>query len=148
MFVLFLHWDQDNKCFQADATGWMAFFSGKMLEIALNLSQYDEDFEDMALRFLQEYLKIATDINKTTQEPGKTPLRFFPSNSSFILMKIKIMKANYLYWFQVYGILMKAFTLIASQKARKESQCITFWRSRVWLDLYPYLVPLSWQTSS
>ena len=104
----------------------MAFFSGKMLEIALNLSQYDEDFEDMALRFLQEYLKIATDINKTTQEPGKTPLRFFPSNSACILMKSKVIKANYLYWFQVYGIQMKAFTLIASQKARKESQCITF----------------------
>ena len=54
----------------------MAFFSGKMLEIALQLSQYDEDFQDMALRFLQEYLKIANDINKSPEDGGKISLRF------------------------------------------------------------------------
>lgn len=56
---------------QADGTGWMAFFSGKMFEMALELAQMDEDYEDISLRFLQEYLRIATDINKPVEDGGK-----------------------------------------------------------------------------
>ena len=76
----------------------MAFFSGKMLEIALDLSQHDEDFQDMALRFLAEYLKIATDINKTPEEAGKTSLRYDIFGNAFHIvfscLAIQLSKTN------------------------------------------------------
>ena len=49
----------------------MAFFSGKMLEISLELAQYDEDFEDIAVRYFHEYLRIASDINKSPEDSGE-----------------------------------------------------------------------------
>ncbi|XP_070572204.1 uncharacterized protein [Ptychodera flava] len=48
---------------QADATGWMAFYSLKMLEIALELARHDPLYSDMATKFLQHFLLISGAIN-------------------------------------------------------------------------------------
>ncbi len=43
---------------QADGTAWMAFYCQCMLEIALILTEYDPMYEDMAFRFLEQFVWI------------------------------------------------------------------------------------------
>jgi len=44
---------------QADGTAWMAFYCQNMLEIALVLTDYDSMYEDIAFRFLEQFLWIS-----------------------------------------------------------------------------------------
>lgn len=48
---------------QADATAWMAFFSGNMLRMALELAEERNAYADMASKFLEHYLSIADAMN-------------------------------------------------------------------------------------
>jgi hypothetical protein len=43
---------------QADGTAWMAFYCLCMFQIALNLTEYDEIYEDIAYRFLEHWAWI------------------------------------------------------------------------------------------
>ncbi len=43
---------------QADGTAWMAFYCQCMLEIALTLTDYDSNYEDIAFRFLDHFIWI------------------------------------------------------------------------------------------
>ena len=43
---------------QADGTAWMAFYCQNMLEIALILTEQDSMYEDVAFRFLEQFLWI------------------------------------------------------------------------------------------
>lgn len=54
---------------QADATAWMAFYCGIMLQIALELSQESVAYADMASKFLEHYMAIA-DATHTLHETG------------------------------------------------------------------------------
>jgi len=45
---------------QADGTAWMALFSQNMLEIAVELAKTDPDYADMALKFVEHFLWIAS----------------------------------------------------------------------------------------
>jgi hypothetical protein len=45
---------------QADGTAWMALFCQNMLEIAVELAMTDPDYGDMALKFCQHFLWIAS----------------------------------------------------------------------------------------
>jgi len=45
---------------QADGTAWMALFSQNMLEIAAELAMTDPDYADMALKFVEHFLWIAS----------------------------------------------------------------------------------------
>ncbi len=45
---------------QADGTAWMALFSLNMLEIAVELALHDETYKDMAQKFLQHFVAIAS----------------------------------------------------------------------------------------
>ncbi len=47
---------------QADGTAWMALFSQNMLEIAVELALKDRSFEDMALKFAEHFLWIASSM--------------------------------------------------------------------------------------
>ena len=49
---------------QADGTAWMAFFSQCMLEIAMELAQHDPVYEDMAMRFIQHFLRIGSAMDR------------------------------------------------------------------------------------
>lgn len=44
---------------QADSTGWMAFFSLQMLNIALELAKYRPVYEDIASKFFEHFMFIA-----------------------------------------------------------------------------------------
>lgn len=48
---------------QADGTSWMATFSLNMMEMALEIAQYDPSFEDMATKFLEHFTYIAETLN-------------------------------------------------------------------------------------
>jgi hypothetical protein len=43
---------------QADGTAWMAFYCQNMMEIALILTEYDSMYEDIAFRFLEQFIWI------------------------------------------------------------------------------------------
>ena len=45
---------------QADGTAWMALFSLNMLEISVELALHDATYSDMALKFLQHFVSIAS----------------------------------------------------------------------------------------
>ena len=45
---------------QADGTAWMALFCQNMLEIAIELTKHDSTYEDMAIKFFQHFLSIAS----------------------------------------------------------------------------------------
>ncbi|MDZ4848157.1 MAG: glucosidase [Pirellulaceae bacterium] len=48
---------------QADATAWMAFFCGNMLQMALELAEEDQAYADMASKFFEHYVAIAEAMN-------------------------------------------------------------------------------------
>jgi hypothetical protein len=45
---------------QADGTAWMALFSLNMLEMAMELALHNEAYKDMALKFVQHFVSIAS----------------------------------------------------------------------------------------
>jgi Mannosylglycerate hydrolase MGH1-like glycoside hydrolase domain len=49
---------------QADGTAWMALFSQNMLEIAAELTMHDPSYLDMALKFSEHFLWIASAMSK------------------------------------------------------------------------------------
>jgi mannosylglycerate hydrolase MGH1-like protein len=55
---------------QADGTAWMALFCENMLEIASELALSDRDYEEMALKFVQHFLWIASAMGHMGQDTG------------------------------------------------------------------------------
>ncbi|HMG33763.1 MAG TPA: glucosidase [Blastocatellia bacterium] len=55
---------------QADGTAWMALFSQNMLEIASELAISDPDYAEMALKFVQHYLWIASAMSHLGTDTG------------------------------------------------------------------------------
>ena len=49
---------------QADGTAWMAMFCQNMLEIAFELAKFDPTYEDMALKFAEHFLWIASAMDR------------------------------------------------------------------------------------
>ncbi len=47
---------------QADGTAWMALFCQNMLEIAIELAKTDADYADMAVKFVEHFLWIASSM--------------------------------------------------------------------------------------
>ncbi len=47
---------------QADGTAWMALFCQNMLEIAVELARTDADYADMAVKFVEHFLWIASSM--------------------------------------------------------------------------------------
>jgi len=55
---------------QADGTAWMALFAQNMLEIAVELAKSDPDYGDMALKFLEHFMWIASSMSQLGGEVG------------------------------------------------------------------------------
>jgi len=49
---------------QADGTSWMAMYCLNMLEMALEISQYDDTFEDVTTKFFEHFVYIAESLNR------------------------------------------------------------------------------------
>lgn len=48
---------------QADGTAWMGMFATYMLEMALEIAQYDDTFQDVAIKYFEQYVLIAESLN-------------------------------------------------------------------------------------
>ncbi|MCL6523593.1 MAG: glucosidase [Thermoflavifilum sp.] len=48
---------------QADGTSWMGMFALNMMEIALEIAQFDRSFEDVATKFYEHFVYIAESLN-------------------------------------------------------------------------------------
>jgi hypothetical protein len=55
---------------QADGTAWMALFCQNMLEIAVELAKTDSDYQDMALKFCEHFVWIASAMAHLGQDTG------------------------------------------------------------------------------
>jgi hypothetical protein len=55
---------------QADGTAWMALYCQNMMEIAAELSLTDPDYADMAIKFVEHYLWIASSMMHLGGEAG------------------------------------------------------------------------------
>ena len=55
---------------QADGTAWMALFCQNMLEIAVELAMTDPDYADMAIKFVEHFLWIASAMVHIGGETG------------------------------------------------------------------------------
>ncbi|MEP7317533.1 MAG: glucosidase [Panacibacter sp.] len=49
---------------QADGTSWMAMYCLNMLEMALEISQYDDTYEDVTTKFFEHFVYIAESLNR------------------------------------------------------------------------------------
>jgi hypothetical protein len=49
---------------QADGTSWMAMYSLNMLEMALEISQYNPSYEDVTTKFFEHFVYIAESLNR------------------------------------------------------------------------------------
>ena len=50
---------------QADGTAWMALFSQNMTELAVELSSYDSIYEDMVIKFVEQFYYISAALNRS-----------------------------------------------------------------------------------
>jgi hypothetical protein len=55
---------------QADGTAWMALFCQNMLEIAVQLARTDTDYVDMAIKFVEHFLWIASAMARLGGDTG------------------------------------------------------------------------------
>jgi hypothetical protein len=53
---------------QADGTAWMGLFCQNMLELSGELATHDTTYEDLATKFLEHFLWIASAINRTGKD--------------------------------------------------------------------------------
>jgi Glycosyl hydrolase family 63 C-terminal domain len=53
---------------QADGTAWMALFSQNMTELAIELAAHDPIYEDMVLKFVEQFYYISSAMNRPGQD--------------------------------------------------------------------------------
>jgi len=53
---------------QADGTSWMAMYSLNMLDMALEIAQYDPAFEDVATKFFEHFVFITESLNRMSED--------------------------------------------------------------------------------
>lgn len=58
----------DGVLEQVDGTAWMAMYSLNMLEFALELSQYNDAYEDVATKFFEHFIYIADSLNRISED--------------------------------------------------------------------------------
>jgi hypothetical protein len=82
------------KLQQADATGWMAIYTLNMLKIACEISLERPAYQDMASKFFEHFLYIASAINKPMDEEGNG---LWDEDDQFYYDKIYTPDANTLF---------------------------------------------------
>lgn len=53
---------------QADGTSWMAMYCLNMLEMALEISQYNSSYEDVTTKFFEHFIYIAESLNRIGED--------------------------------------------------------------------------------
>lgn len=77
---------------QSDGTGWMAFYSAAMLSIAQHLADTDPVYDDMVIKFLEQFALIGEALEKSglyDQEDGFYYDRFTDSAGNASAIKVQ-----------------------------------------------------------
>ncbi|MBK8501531.1 MAG: glucosidase [Saprospiraceae bacterium] len=53
---------------QADGTSWMSMYCLNMLDMALEIAQEDDTYEDVATKFLEHFIYIAESLNRISED--------------------------------------------------------------------------------
>jgi hypothetical protein len=56
---------------QADGTAWMALFSQNMLELALELASHDQAYDNLVVKFVEQFFWIAAAMNPSGEHPDE-----------------------------------------------------------------------------
>lgn len=100
---------------QADGTAWMSLFCQNMFELSLTLTVHDPTYEDMALKFAEHFLWIASAINRE----GKEGMWDEEDGFYYDLLRLPDGTAHRLKVRSIVGLLPLCATTIIEKKERE-----------------------------
>jgi Glycosyl hydrolase family 63 C-terminal domain len=106
---------------QADGTAWMALFTQNMLELAVELTSYDQIYEDMALKFVEHFLYIGAAMN----QPGSDGMWDEEDGFYYDLLRLPDGSATRLKVRSMVGLLPLCATTVIEKWQRERSPRIT-----------------------
>jgi len=101
---------------QADGTAWMSLFCQNMLELSISLASHDPTYEDMALKFAEHFLWIASAINRE----GKEGMWDEEDGFYYDLLRLPDGTAQRLKVRSIVGLLPLCATTIIEKKEREK----------------------------
>lgn len=112
---------------QADGTAWMALFTQNMVELALELTAHDPTYEDMASKFIEHFLYIATAMNK----PGPDGMWDEEDGFYYDLLRLPDGSATRLKVRSMVGLLpLAATTVVEKQMRERAPEATAGWQRR------------------
>ncbi|MBL9139783.1 MAG: glucosidase [Verrucomicrobiales bacterium] len=121
---------------QADGTAWMAFFSQSMLEISIELALHDPVYEDMAMKFFEHFLWIASAMDR----PGDHRDEMWDESDGFFydVLRLPDGKAQRIKVRSMVGLLpLCATTVVDVEAVRRMPRLLE--RARWFLNKHPEL---------
>ncbi len=106
---------------QADGTAWMSLFCQNMLELSITLTVHDSTYEDMALKFAEHFLWIASAINRE----GKEGMWDEEDGFYYDLLRLPDGTAHRLKVRSIVGLLPLCATTIIEKKERESISRVT-----------------------
>ena len=76
---------------QVDATAWMGMYALNMMEIAMEIAQTDNSYEDAVTKFYEHFVLIATSLNETLWDAGDNYFydRLHTGDGNSIALKVR-----------------------------------------------------------
>ena len=102
---------------QSDGTSWMAFYSLTMMQIALELTEYDPTYAELAVKFLQHFLFIA--IAMEHEGPEDDSLWDEEDGFFYDLLRLPDGHSERLKVRSLVGLLPLAATILVTPKAEE-----------------------------
>jgi hypothetical protein len=113
---------------QADGTAWMALFTQNMLELAIELTSYDQTYEDMALKFVEHFLYIGAAMN----QPGSDGMWDEEDGFYYDLLRLPDGSATRLKVRSMVGLLpLCATTVIEKWQRDRTPRTLALFRERL-----------------
>lgn len=106
---------------QADGTAWMSLFCQNMFELSIALTVHDPTYEDMALKFAEHFLWIASAINRE----GKEGMWDEEDGFYYDLLRLPDGTAHRLKVRSIVGLLPLCATTIIEKKEREAIPHVT-----------------------
>jgi hypothetical protein len=100
---------------QADGTAWMALFTQNMGELAVELASHDKTYEDMAFKFVDQFLYIGAGMNR----PGQDGMWDEEDGFYYDLLRLPDGSATRLKVRSMVGLLPIAATTVIEQSQRE-----------------------------
>ncbi len=106
---------------QADGTAWMSLYCQNMFEISIMLASQDPTYEDLALKFAEHFLWIASAINRE----GKEGMWDEDDGFYYDLLRLPDGSAHRLKVRSIVGLLPLCATTIIEKAEREKTPMIT-----------------------